>query len=97
MGTTILSTKGQVVIPRDVRRRHGWRRGTKIQVEDRGDCVILRPQEDVPATTLEDLVGCTGYRGPRRSLEDMNDAIARASRRKPTLFTARRLRAPPSS
>jgi hypothetical protein len=31
-------------------------------------------------TSLEDLVGCAGYEGPIRSLEDMEAAIARAAR-----------------
>lgn len=37
----------------------------------------LQKPAEVPETTLEDLIGCTGYSGPRRSLEDMEEAIAR--------------------
>lgn len=40
----------------------------------------LTTEQPVPATVLEDLVGCTDYRGPARSLEEMQEAIARGAR-----------------
>ena len=77
---TRLSTKGQLIIPKEIRERHGWIAGTELLVEDRGDLVVLRRAQDVPATTLEELAGCLGYKGPVRSLEDMQAAIARGAR-----------------
>ena len=77
---TRLSTKGQLIIPKEIRERHGWTPGMELIVEDHGDSVVLRRAGDLPATTLEDLVGCTGYRGPARTLEDMEAAIARGAR-----------------
>jgi len=76
---TRLSTKGQLIIPKEVRERHGWRPGTELIVEDRPDRVVLRSSVDLPEIDLEDLVGCTGYRGPRRSLEEMEEAIERGA------------------
>jgi hypothetical protein len=35
---------------------------------------------DLPEIRLEDLVGCAGYHGPRRSLEEMEAAIAQGAR-----------------
>jgi hypothetical protein len=32
-------------------------------------------------SSLEDLLGCTGYRGPRVTVEQMDAAIARGARR----------------
>ena len=78
--TTRLSTKGQLIIPKEIRERHGWTAGTELIVEDHGSSVVLRQVEDIPATSLDDLVGCTGYRGPARSLEEMEAAIARGAR-----------------
>ena len=78
--STRLSTKGQLIIPKDIRERHGWTPGVELIVEDRGDAVVLRRAEDLPETTLEDLVGCAGYRGPARSLEDMEAGIAKGAR-----------------
>lgn len=79
---TKLSTKGQLIIPKEIRDRHGWSPGTEIEIEDRSDAVVLRPVEDLtyPETTFDDLVGCSGYRGPRRSLEEMEEGIARGAR-----------------
>ncbi len=51
----------------------------ELIVEDHGDSVVLRRAEDLPATTLEDLVGCAGYRGSARTLEDMEAASARGA------------------
>jgi AbrB family looped-hinge helix DNA binding protein len=77
---TRLSTKGQLIIPKEIRERHGWTAGTELLVEDQGELVVLRRAEDLPPTTLEDLVGCAGYEGPARSLADMEAAIARGAR-----------------
>lgn len=78
--TTRLSTKGQLIIPKEIRDRHGWDAGAELEIEDRGDHVVVRRVESLPETTLEDLIGCAGYRGPRRSLEEMEAGIARGAR-----------------
>lgn len=78
--TTKLSTKGQLIIPKEIRQRHGWHAGTEIVIEDHSSYVVLRSVPQVQETSLEDLVGCTGYRGPRRSLEEMEEGIARGVR-----------------
>lgn len=74
-----LSAKGQIIIPKEIRERHGWVPGVELTVEDRGDSVVLRRAERLPETTLEDLVGCAGYRGLVLSLEEMEAAIARGA------------------
>lgn len=79
---TRLSTKGQLIIPKEIRERHGWQPGTELEVEDRGDRVVVSLPLEVPATSFDELVGCTGYRGPRRSLEEMEAAIAEGARRR---------------
>jgi AbrB family looped-hinge helix DNA binding protein len=78
---TRLSTKGQLIIPKDLRERLGWSPGVDLLVEYRGDAVVVRRAEDLPEVDLEDLVGCTGYRGPARTLEDMEAGIAEGARR----------------
>jgi AbrB family looped-hinge helix DNA binding protein len=80
MAKTRLSTKGQLILPKEVRERHGWAPGVELEVEDHGDHVVLRQADDLPETALEDLVGCTGYQGPARSLEEMEAAIALGAR-----------------
>jgi AbrB family looped-hinge helix DNA binding protein len=78
--TTHLSTKGQLIIPKGIRDRHGWKAGSELLIEDRGDHVVVRSAETIPETTLDQLIGCTGYSGPRRSLAEQEAAIARGAR-----------------
>ena len=78
--TSRLSTKGQLIIPKEIRERHRWRAGVALEIEDHEDCVVVRLADSAPETTLEELFGCTGYQGPRRSLEDMEAAIAKGAR-----------------
>jgi AbrB family looped-hinge helix DNA binding protein len=77
---TRLSTKGQLIIPKTIRERHGWSPGSELALEDCGDAVLIRSAKPETETTFEELVGCTGYRGPTRSLEDMEAAIAAGAR-----------------
>lgn len=74
--TTRLSTKGQLVLPKALRERHGWEAGTELVVEDRGDSVVLRARRPAGPLGWGDLLGAAGYRGPRRSLAEMERAIA---------------------
>lgn len=81
MTRTRLSSKGQVIIPKAVRDRHGWRPGTELEVEDRGDAVVLRPAALFPPTTFEEVRGCLKYDGPPVTVEEMDQAIEREARR----------------
>ncbi len=46
METAIVTTKGQIVIPVEIRRRHGITKGTRVSVVERGDEIVLRPVTD---------------------------------------------------
>jgi AbrB family looped-hinge helix DNA binding protein len=82
MDTLRLSTKGQIVIPKEIRTRHHWEPGTEMVIEDRGDALVLRAVKPFPPTRLEEGIGCTGYHGPAKSTEEMDTAISDALRRK---------------
>ena len=43
MVTTIVTTKGQIVIPSKVRRRHGIHQGTRLCIIDEADQIVLKP------------------------------------------------------
>jgi len=43
MPTTVVTTKGQVVIPAKIRQRLNIKKGTRLYIEERGDELILRP------------------------------------------------------
>jgi len=76
MDTTRLSSKGQLVLPKAIRDADDWTEGTEFIVERVPEGVLLRPLRPLPATRLEDVIGCVGYRGRARSLADMERAIA---------------------
>lgn len=80
METTRLSTKGQVIIPKSFRDAKGWRPGMDFAVEEVGDSLLLRPLHGFPCTTMREVLGCLDYRGPVRSLEEMDGAVAEAAR-----------------
>ena len=71
MATTRLSTKEQLITPKDIRERHGWDSGTELELENRGDSVVIRPVLGVPRTKLNDLIGCLRYEGTPKTLEEM--------------------------
>jgi AbrB family looped-hinge helix DNA binding protein len=73
--TTVVSTKGQVILPKAVRDQRGWKPGTKLTVEQTPDGVILKPEPLFPPTTLDEVYGCLKWEGPPISLEEMDAAI----------------------
>ncbi|MBW1997826.1 MAG: AbrB/MazE/SpoVT family DNA-binding domain-containing protein [Deltaproteobacteria bacterium] len=77
MQKTRLSNKGQVVIPKAIRALHGWKAGLEFAIEDIGDGIKLKPLKPCKETRIEDVLGCVGYEGPRKSLKDMEAAIAK--------------------
>jgi AbrB family looped-hinge helix DNA binding protein len=80
--TTTLSTKGQVILPAAIRRRHNWRPGTRLAVEETADGVLLRPAPAFPPTTTEEVFGCLRHEGEPKTLEEMRDGIAAEVRRR---------------
>ncbi len=42
-----VSSKGQIVIPKEVRKRHRAERDTKLVLTESGDALVLRKQADV--------------------------------------------------
>ncbi len=75
MSTATLSSKGQITIPADVRQ------SLNVEAGDRVEFVEIEPGrfEIVPATrSVRDLKGMFGKPDRRVSIEEMNEAIARA-------------------
>ena len=75
METTLLSSKGQVIIPKTIRSSHHWRPGTRFAVEDVQGGVLLKPLSSFPTTDLRSGLGCVGYKGAVKSLEEIQSAI----------------------
>ena len=81
MATTTLSTKGQIIIPKEIRERRGWAAGLTLEVEERGEGIVLRPARALPKTRIDDLLGCLPYKGRPKTIAEMEAGIARGARR----------------
>jgi len=81
MKTTKLSSKGQVILPSSVRAAHKWKPGVEFAVEDVDEGVLLRPLKPFRPTRLDEVIGCAGYKGRAKTLEDMERAIATGAKR----------------
>ena len=80
MEKTRLSSKGQVIIPKSIRDSRGWKPGEELLVEETNDGIFLKPARGFPRTMLREVLGCMGYKGPPKSLRDMEEAIAKGAR-----------------
>ena len=56
MYTAKVSTKGWVVIPKELREKYGLRKGTQVQVVDYNDVLALVPLPDDPVRALHGLL-----------------------------------------
>ena len=79
MTATILSSKGQIIIPSRIRQAHGWQPGQKFEAIDTEEGILLKPVSPFPPTELKCVSGCLQYHGPAKTIEEMNEAIARAA------------------
>ena len=80
--TTTVSTKGQVILPKAIRRRRNWQPGTRLVVEDTPDGVLLKAAPVFAPTRPEDVAGMLAYRGQSKTLEEMDAAITAEVKRR---------------
>jgi AbrB family looped-hinge helix DNA binding protein len=76
--TTRLSTKGQIVLPLNIRNARAWGSGTEFTVEEVGDGILLRPVNRLPETTLDMVAGCLRTKSKPKTLAQMRTAAGRA-------------------
>ena len=77
MDTTRLSTKGQIILPKNLRDSRAWTPGTEFVVEETADGVLLRPAGRFPAADLDQVAGCLHSKGKAKTPGQMRDAIRR--------------------
>ena len=82
MSTLLVSSKGQIVLPADIRRRLGLGAGARVEVLEEADGLRLRVVRPVVTTELSGLAGMVKApaRGVPRSLEDFDPASLVARR-----------------
>jgi AbrB family looped-hinge helix DNA binding protein len=84
---TRMSSKGQVVIPKDVRDRLRIASGDRLEVVERPDGVLLRKKAPASTMTFEECVAqirkAIRYDGPRYTDAEEKAAIAEMFRTSP--------------
>jgi AbrB family looped-hinge helix DNA binding protein len=81
---TTLSSKGQVVIPKELRDARQWHVGMSLTVEAVPQGLLIRPSKKplFPVTTIEDVMGCARYNGPKLSEAEIAKRLKAAAMRK---------------
>ncbi len=76
MSSVSVSSKGQMVIPKEVRQRLGIKSGSRLEISEVGGELRLkltkRPGKNA---SIEAGLGLAGYKGPPVSIEEMDRAI----------------------
>ena len=80
--TTTVSTKGQVILPKAIRRALRWEAGTRLFVENREEGVLLKRQPVLAETRPQDVFACLAWDGPPKSLADMQAGVLAEARRR---------------
>ena len=76
MSTLLVSSKGQIVLPAEMRRRLGMGAGARIEVLEESDGLKLRVVRSVATAEISDMAGMVTApaRGVPRRLEDFDPA-----------------------
>ena len=80
--TTTVSTKGQVILPKAIRRALRWEAGTRLTIESTPDGVLLKPLPAFPESRSEDVYGCLASSGAPKSLAEMEAGVLAEARRR---------------
>ena len=77
MKTTRLSTKGQIILPKNIRTSRAWAPGTEFTVEETGDGILLRAAGRFPRADLDQVAGCLRSKRKSKTPAQMRTAIRR--------------------
>lgn len=80
--STTLSTKGQVILPAEIRRRRHWDAGTRLVVEDTAEGVLLKQAPRFQPTRPEEVFGSLPHSGLPKTLEQMTAGVEAEARRR---------------
>lgn len=82
METTRLSTKGQIILPKNIRTARAWGPGTEFTVEETSDGILLRASRRFPETRLDEVVGCLRSKRKPITPAQIQSAINREVKRR---------------
>lgn len=74
MTTATLSSKGQITLPAEARRRLGLEAGVRLAIETRGDEIVVR--------RARDFLALEGFLGPAVARSEERGAMAAAAARR---------------
>jgi AbrB family looped-hinge helix DNA binding protein len=77
METTRLSTKGQIILPKNIRTSRALVPGTEFTVEETSDGILLRPTGRFPEADLDAVAGCLRSKRKSKTPAQMRAAIRR--------------------
>lgn len=79
---TTVSTKGQVILPKAIRKRRDWDAGTRLIVEDTPEGVLLKLAPAFAPTRSHAVFGMLSSTGAPKSLEEMEAGVLAEARRR---------------
>ncbi len=84
MSSVLVSAKGHVVLPADLRRRRGLNPGARLEITEEPDGLRLRLLRTVSTAALDELAGMVTApsRGKPRGLSDFDPASLTANPRR---------------
>jgi AbrB family looped-hinge helix DNA binding protein len=74
--TTLVSTKGQVILPKAIRTQRRWHAGTRLTVIDTAEGVLLSADAPFAPSDINAVFGSLHHAGPALSLDEMDAAVA---------------------
>jgi len=75
MDRTRISSKGQIVIPKQIRDRHRWRPGTELTVIDVAGGVRIEALQRGKTLTADDVFGCLQHKGKRLPIDRLTAPV----------------------
>jgi AbrB family looped-hinge helix DNA binding protein len=82
--TTIVSTKGQVILPKSIRQHKAWDAGTRLLVEETPEGVLFKRAPTFAETRPRDVFGSLPRCGTPKTLEQMDAGVLAEARRRHT-------------
>jgi AbrB family looped-hinge helix DNA binding protein len=80
METSILTTKGQLLIPKRIRNKYGIKSGVKVIFEETEKGVIIRPMNEDYFNSFRGIIKSTG--NLKEEMKEMKDEEKRLEERK---------------
>lgn len=67
--TSTISSKGQITLPATLRKRLGWKPGTKLEFNEHDEGIVARPAFD--ANEMKSVLGCAAKYEPAQSSQQI--------------------------